>query len=178
VNHPSTNFLIAYALLCAVVALLTLFLFRVVRETLGLLRVLDGPKDGLPGGTPRFTARLAGTRKRMSSSALRGRKSILFFVKPEDRDRSLTLSARGLSQKVNGNLYVVCRGSDQHCGELLREFQPAGVPVILDEAGDIMRSFQVSTTPSAAQLDVFGNVVRFGIQVVEPVTSPQKGELT
>jgi hypothetical protein len=77
----------------------------------------------LPPGTsiPSFRAPVLGRRESLTPAQLQGHNSILMFVGPDTpvSANNIAMSMHALWHKSDGNLYVVCRGTDIACQRLL-----------------------------------------------------------
>lgn len=135
----------------------------------------------LPSGTlaPVFTARVGGTGRLVSLSDLKGHSTILLFVSPGESSSpfyaKLSAGTHALWHKADGHLYIVCRGGEQPCHQIMVDHQVEGfsrghVPMILDEGGYIAERFLVSSTPQAVMLDEDARIIRYGSPLLEEVT--------
>jgi hypothetical protein len=173
---PPTKMLFAlsYALLCGLVVLETTVLQKALRETVMFKRLYAefSPKQFSKGmSAPEFTASVMGTSKTLSMSQLKGRSAILLFVSGEEISSPLydNLAAviHAFWHRVNGNVYLVCSGGEELCGQLARNHQVRGfaadqVPVLLDEGGRIARNFLVNSTPQSVMLDQDARITLYG----------------
>ena len=69
--------------------------------------------------------------------------------------------------KVEGQLYVICKGTAKSCRRLVNqhlvaEFTEDQIPVALDSDGKITASFRIQNTPQAIELDANSRVLRYG----------------
>jgi hypothetical protein len=117
---------------------------------------------------PEFSVPLLGTDRILTRADLEGRETILLFVSPADADlpayRQINPVLTSMWETVEGELYLVCNGTRDGCERFIGS---GPVKAILDEDGQIARSFQVKKTPRAVHLDEETRVVRYG-EPVEP----------
>jgi len=162
-------FALSYAMLFGLIAIETTVLRKALRETVILKRrYTDFSFKGNPEhsakrtSAPEFTASVIGTHNTLSTSQLKGRPTILLFVSGEEfsspLNDNLAAVIHAFWHKVNGNLYLVCSGSEEGCHQfarnhLVRGFAADQVPVLFDEGGRIARNFLVNNTPQAVMLD-------------------------
>lgn len=133
--------------------------------------------SGVPA--PRFRASTLTPRKIYRLTQSQGYASILFFVTPSDNLSELYASLgsvlHALWHRVEGHLYIVCRGDTSVCGRFVSK-DLSGFPrdkVLLDEKGNIARRFRIFATPRAVEIDPQLNVKRYG----EPFgDTPSSGE--
>jgi hypothetical protein len=170
-----TLFDLSYSLLCLLVLLEAVVIRRALREMLRYKQLyidsgLYESYDALPVGTPApsFSASLAGTREIFQTDELKGRCSILLFVTPGDRllQPEISVAVRALWHRLNGRLFVVCRGGEPECmkaiGAPASVFRTHPVKVILDHTGHIARNFRIQHTPQAIELDEIAAIKRYG----------------
>jgi hypothetical protein len=174
-------FAFSYVLLCVLVVLQALALREALRRAARLSKLYSEAEDrqkqevsaysewAVPAGTrvPEFSAPLLGTDGIVTRSDLEGRETILLFVSPADAFSSarhriyheMTYAFRSMWETVEGEVYLVCKGSREECERLT-----AGSPArsILDEEGRLFDSFLIDRTPRAVQLDEEARVTRFG----------------
>jgi hypothetical protein len=171
----------SYVLLCVLVVLQALALRETLRRAAKLSKLYPeseerqkeeasaGSEWVVPAGTrvPEFSAPLLGGDGIVTRADLEGRETILFFVSPADAASSArhrfyheaSKAFRSMWETVEGELYVVCKGSREECERLT-----AGSPArsILDEEGRLFDRFLIDRTPRAVQLDEKVRVTRFG----------------
>jgi hypothetical protein len=167
-------FALSYALLCALVVIEAMLLREVLRRAAWLKRFYaDSPRGnrmGLTGGgrAPDFLARVLDTDRVLTTSDLEAHETILMFLSTAESSsplyRHLKAAIHALWHDVEGWLYIVCRGSEDACRHLARDVCPAGheVPVLLDEGGQMARSFFVDATPKALRFDEDIRLTRYG----------------
>ena len=180
----------SYVLLCALVVLQALALRETLRRAARLNELYSEAEARkkreaskrsewvVPTGTrvPEFSAPFLGTDGIITRADLEGRETILFFVSPADAFSSArhhfyheTAHAfQSMWDTVDGELYVVCKGSREEC-ERLTEGNRARS--ILDEEGRLFDSFFIDKTPRAVLLDEQARVIRFG----EPEAAQRAG---
>jgi hypothetical protein len=166
---------ISYVFLCCFCLLESLILGRVLHKT-SLLQKRYGHFSraaewhGLPLGTdsPKFSLPLLESGKRLGSSDLKGRLSVLFFVSPQDSNTSshtsLAAAVHAVWHRTEGGVYLVCAGDSESCG-FFRDQYLNGFPeskIICDVAGVLARGFQIDGMPEAVELDEDARVKRYG----------------
>lgn len=175
-------FAFSYVLLCVLVVLQALALRATLRRAARLSKLYsetearkkqeEAPAKStwmVPPGTrvPEFSAPILGTDGIMTRADLEGRETVLFFVSPEDaysptRHRyyhEISNPFQSMWETVEGELYVVCKGSREECERLI-EGNPARS--ILDVEGRLFDNFLIDRTPCAVLLDEELRVTRFG----------------
>jgi hypothetical protein len=113
------------------------------------------------------------TGKSLSISNLKGHRSTLLFVSPEEVSplyENLDIGIHAMWHETDGHVYLVCNGSEEACRQLASDYRVEGfaedqVPVILDEGGRLARSFLIDGTPQAVSLDSDLQVRRYGYPV-------------
>lgn len=159
-----------YAVLWGLVLLQALVLREMLRETVWLERLVQGfgrKTENLPAGTPapEFELPVLGEGRTLGPSDLAGDESILLFVEPSaavsPAYASLDDGIHGLWHKVDGRLYMVCRGSEEECRRFVAD-RPFRVPVLVDERGRLGTAFRISVTPNAVRLDADVRVASYG----------------
>jgi len=119
---------------------------------------------------PEFTAPLIGTTGFLTKHQLRDRAAILLFVSTLEDSllyQQLALAIHAMWHKMEGQLYVICKGTAESCRRLVNqhlvaEFSEDQIPVALDSDGKITESFRVQSTPQAIELDANSRVLRYG----------------
>jgi hypothetical protein len=149
---------------------------KVLRQAIWIEQQLDGWKQAVSGlpevRVPQFTANILGTAMTVTDMDLRGRETILLFVKPSDGERDIQLrtTVHAFVHKVGGNgVYVVCTGTTEAChtiaGDLTSHHRGEPSPcVLVDADGELADLFRVSRTPIAVGLDGEGRVGKIGEQ--------------
>jgi hypothetical protein len=177
-------FTISYVLLWGLVVLETLLLREILRKTIRFKRLyadFTGDEQGQKSLKLRAGARVADfsapmldTDKHLTISDFEGHPSILLFVRPETSPsyKNLPAAIHGMWQKSDGHLFLICGGNEAACRQLIRDNPVWGlsgdqVPVVLDEAGRIAKSFFIDSTPQAVMLDEDFRVIRYGYPVPE-----------
>jgi hypothetical protein len=172
---------LSYVLLCVLMVLQALALREALRRAARLSRLHSESEDSnkqetsgnsdwhVPSGTrvPEFSAPLLGTDGILTRADLEGRETILLFVSPTDAFSSarhqiyhqLTHAFHSMWETVEGEVYLVCKGSREECERLI-DGSPARS--ILDEDGRLFNSFLIDKTPRAVHLDEEARVTRFG----------------
>ncbi|HKN70852.1 MAG TPA: hypothetical protein VJX30_07480 [Terriglobales bacterium] len=171
-----TTFAISYAVLWGFVVLEAVVLRETLRRTLWFTRRYSVSTQkielvGLPHGAaaPDFSARLLGTGKMLRKAELEGHSTILLFVSPTNTslpDHKLAVALHVWWHRVDGHIYLICIGSEQACCQHGRDLQIHGsgdlTPMIVDEDGQIARSFKIDDTPVAVELDEDLRILRYG----------------
>jgi hypothetical protein len=174
-------FAISYGLLCALLLLQGLVLYVALRRAARLSRLYSMMEDRqrqeaaanplwyLPVGTqlPEFAAPVLATNRILTDADLRGHETILLFVSTADawslarHDKYHQMGPAFMSmwERVEGEVYLVCRGNRQDCERLVDGSQ---AKAILDETGVLFRSFSIDRTPRAVELDEEMRVTRYG----------------
>ncbi len=171
-------FAFSYAILSSLVVLEALLLREALRGTMRLERLLAdfGRRDTrqqLPIGmlAPEFSAPVLGTGRTLRTSDLKGRSTILVFVSTAEAEsrsyQKLAVGIHALWHKAEGNLYLVCNGAEEECRRFAADHHLGGfghdeVKVVLDEGARIARSFLITGTPQAVELDYDARVARYG----------------
>jgi len=169
--HPV--FVVSYVLLFAVVAFEALVLRESLRRV-ALLRVfsMDFDRDLKParlaGGSkaPPFSVRFMGSDRRLTLSHIEGDETIMLFVSPREAAspgyRHLSTAAHAMWHQVEGRLYVVCSGNEGECQNFVHAAELTGNSILIDEAGEMAKSFLVTKTPRALRFDEEGRLTRYG----------------
>lgn len=176
-------FTISYGLLWGLIVLETLLLRQILRKTIRFKQIYTdvfGTEQltKLNPGTQvtDFRARMPGSNTDLTMSDFLGHEAIFLFVSPEAAPSYHNLSAAvyGMSQKVEGNLYLVCKGDAAGCRQLLRDngISENHFPLLLDRDGNIARRFLIDSDPEAVILDDQFRVVRYG----HPVPPQHNGD--
>jgi hypothetical protein len=173
-------FAVSYVLLWALVVIETVLLREVLRRTIWFRRFHDefsrgskGPVGkSLPQGSraPEFSAPLLGTEMFLRSSDLKGNPSILLFVSAEEESphyKNLAIAIHAWWHEKNGHVYLVCKGSEEGCRQFAHDYcsqwlEEHRLPVLLDEDGQIARSFLIEEMPQAVSLDSETRIDRYG----------------
>jgi peroxiredoxin len=117
---------------------------------------------------PRFTA-LDVSGASLDNEILAGRASALLFVTPDCTSCIATLDeVAALRAKVDGNVIVVCRASQEQCAQLRATYGLENVPVIVDEDLEISELFDVQLAPTAVLVSRSGRILTYG--------QPMRGE--
>ncbi len=173
-------FAFSYVLLWGLIVLQAILLQEVLLKTVKYKRLATSIKrnssveeiswlrKGAP--IPEFTAPLIGTTGFLTKAELKGQRTILLFISTlEDSPlyHKLSLAIHGMWHKVEGQLYVICRGTAESCRRLVNqhlvaEFSEDQIPVALDSEGQITESFRIRSTPQAVELDADSRVKRYG----------------
>src|SRR5687768_6881878 len=118
---------------------------------------------------PEFTAPLANTTGSLTNAQLKDRPAILLFLSTlEDSGvyQMLAPAVHTLWHKMEGQLFVICRGTADSCRRLVKEHLftecTENISVALDSDGEITASFKVQRTPQAIELDAHSRVLRYG----------------
>ncbi len=174
-------FAISYGLLCALLFLQGFVLCVALRRAARLSRLYSLMEDRqrqdaatnppwyLPVGTqlPEFAAPVLATNRILTDADLRNHETILLFVSPADA-RSLARhhnyhqigpAFMSMWERVEGEVYLVCRGNRQDCERLVDGSQ---AKAIWDETGVLFSTFSIDRTPRAVELDEEMRVTRYG----------------
>jgi hypothetical protein len=165
----------AYVALVGLIISETFVVRYALRETLWFKRFLIGSRKRrrLPTGTPApdFSARILGQSSSVDTSQFQGYQTMLLFVTPDDAlspyYEHLTAVIHALWHKVQGHLYLICRGNDKSCERLVREHTVAGLSLhsytaLIDADGQIMEKFLIDWTPQAVLLDSDTRISKYG----------------
>lgn len=173
-------FVFSYVLLWSLIVLQAILLREVLLKTVKYKRIATTIKPNsnveellwLRQGSPipEFTAPLANTTGFLTNAQLKGRPAILLFLSTlEDSTlyQMLAPAIHALWHKVEGQLFVICRGTADSCRRLVKEnivteCTEDKIPVALDSDGEITASFRVQRTPQALELDADSRVLRYG----------------
>lgn len=159
-------FALSYGFLCVVFLLETAVLREAVRKAAWFQRFyadFDRGEEwhGLEPGTraPRFSLPTLAFGKRLRTSALEGRSSILFFVSAQassaDTYGTLAPALHAWWHRLEGHVYLICTGAREACRRFV-ETHANGFPAertVYDEAGVLTRGFRISNMPQAVELD-------------------------
>lgn len=166
-------FWISFAALWLLVVFQGIVLLGVTR---GLLLVRGSGSDrGVPTPGSLIGTRAPAFRTRdhreqtFDSSTVSGRSHALLFVSPGCAACTLTLAElKSLAGKARGDVYLVCRGTDDECRALARSGED-DLPMLLDASGEISDLYRISAVPTAVLIDehdviqTFGSPMRDGI---------------
>ena len=173
-------FAFSYIALCGLIISQAVVLREVLLRTVKYKRLVTSIKPnsrveeiswlrkGAP--IPEFSAPLVGTTGILTKSDLQNRAAILLFISTlEDSSlyHQLSLAIHAMWHKMEGQLYVICRGTAQSCRRLVNqhlvaEFSEGQIPIALDSDGQITESFRIQSTPQAIELDANSRVLRYG----------------
>jgi hypothetical protein len=172
------TFVVSYSLLWGFTVLETVVLQQLLRRTVWLRRLFMDFRSQrlhshLPTGAnaPHFSAPLLGTNQYVETWDLHGHRTILLFLSPKDASsplyRNLDITLHGMWHKVDGHLYIVCRGSANACLKFANDhnterFAHGRIPIILDEDALVAESFLIKGTPQAVMLDDETRVASYG----------------
>jgi hypothetical protein len=180
-------FAFSYLLLWGLIVLQAFLLREVLLKTVKYKRLLTTAKRNtkaeeislLRKGTPipEFTAPLVDTTGFLTNSQFQGRRTILFFVSTLEHSplyQMLAPAIHAMWHKVEGQVYIICRGTAKSCRQLVNQHlfpdvTEDQIPVALDSDGEITASFRIQNTPQAIELDAKSRVLRYG--------SPEPGSL-
>ncbi|HZM77869.1 MAG TPA: redoxin domain-containing protein [Candidatus Limnocylindrales bacterium] len=161
-------FYVSYAALWLVVVFQSLVLLGLVRT---VYRLNAHPS---PDGSATTSGHLVGQRipdftavdvsgNIFDHESLAGRVSALLFVTPDCRSCMATLAeVSALRLKVNGNLIIVCRAGSQECKLLQETYNLENVPVVIDEAHELSKLFDVHGSPTAVLVGASGVIQSYG----------------
>ena len=176
-------FVVSYVVLWMVVVLESLLLREVLRGTVKFKRLreeLSSRKRWSPASmtAPDFTVPILQTGKSLTTSDLKDQLSMLVFISAAHTSpfyASLNFALRGMWNKVQGHIYLVCHGNEASCGQIAKDYAlfehtKDEVPILLDEDGKITAAFGITSTPQAVELDKDLRVRRRGQPVQdEPI---------
>jgi peroxiredoxin len=179
-------FTISYGLLWGLIVLETLLLRQILRKTIRFKQIYadvfgteqDQQFTKLNPGTQitDFRVRTAGSNTDLTMSDFLGHECIFLFVSPKAGPsyRNLSAAVYGMSEKVEGNLFLVCKGDAAKCRQLMRDngLSENQFPLLLDSDGKIARRFLIDSDPEAVILDEEFRVVRYG----HPVPPQHNGD--
>jgi hypothetical protein len=181
-------FAISYAALSGLVVFEGLLLREVLRKSAALKVSLQARRrrlqpDRLPGGTraPDFSAPLL-EGGRFTLSGLEGHESTLMFVNARVGEAAryphLATALHAMWHRVEGQCYVLCHGNEQECRNFMADAQLSAynMAVVVDEGGEIARSFLIETTPQAVELDEDLLISRYGSPESDHETREPEGE--
>lgn len=161
-------FYVSYAALWLLVIFQSLVLLGLVRTVyrLNVRPSPDGPAvvgENLVGQkAPDFTA-VDVSGNVFDHESLAGRVSALLFVTPDCASCMATLAeVSALRLKVNGNLIIVCRAGSQECQRLQQTYSLEDVPVVIDEAHELSKRFDVHASPTAVLVGASGVIQSYG----------------
>lgn len=174
-------FAISYGLLCALLLLQGLVLYVTLRRAARLSRLYSiveererreaatNPPWLIPVGTelPEFAAPVLSTNRILTDADLKGHETILVFISPADASslsghqnyHLLVPAFISMWERMEGEVYLVCRGNRQDCERLVDGSQ---AKAILDETGVLFSRFSIDRTPRAVELDEQLRVTRYG----------------
>ncbi|HXF97510.1 MAG TPA: redoxin domain-containing protein [Gaiellaceae bacterium] len=120
---------------------------------------LDGSGDLVGSSAPSFETRdISGVA--FDSAELEGMAHALLFVSPRCRSCAATPEEmRVLEWKAEGEVLVVCRGSDDDCAQFAATHD-LHARVLIDDAFEISREYRITSVPTAVIIDS-SNTVRF-----------------
>lgn len=172
-------FAFSYVLLWGMIVLQAILLREVLLKTVKYKRIattikpnsnveeLSWLREGSP--IPEFTAPLANATGFLTNAQLKDRPAILLFLSTLEDSTLYQMLAPAIHaqwHKVQGQLFVICRGTADSCRKLVKEnlFTECteNIPVALDSDGEITASFRVQRTPQAIELDANSRVLRYG----------------
>jgi hypothetical protein len=179
-------------LVCLVLIWLQFFFIRQALREVSWLRQFAGIPSkspsrhrlkGLTAGTPvpHFVGSVLGSGTKFTNRHLKGSPSILLFIEPAPDDsglyRRLALVVGQLSDRVDGNLYLVCSAPREKCqflqsvitAHLATLGDSANFAIIEDPHSLISRAFVVERLPAGVRIGENGLIEQYGfpLEVVE-----------
>lgn len=173
VIDPSILFYTTYTAIAALVLFHTVLLLTLVRSVYALNHALASsnamslPPDMLQGSLPIGSEAPAFAAVDVSGKPFESLShpdpiTAILFVSTSCSSCATTLAEiDAISQRVDDQLVVVCRGTDDECTELSDRYRIA-VPVLVDEQNDIAHTFGVNAVPMAVVLDADGLIEQYG----------------
>lgn len=173
----SAPFDIGLLVLCALVALQTLALKAILRETMWLARLhirpeapADAMEQALGATMPKFSMRVLDSEDFITDRDLRGHFTILLFITRADflRGNEIEFSSMmaGLLTHAEECLYIVCEGDDTDAHWILDrgrlEIYGRCVRVLIDDNARFRSSLRITSTPSCVIFDEDGSLKRVG----------------
>jgi hypothetical protein len=172
-----------FLLLCTLLGLESWALRALLREVLALRRLIGRPSSAdvnigpaLGSPAPVRRARELFTEQFVALGASEKTSTLMYFVNASSilaaRGTGFISSLHAMLHKVEGRVYLVCRGPEATCEELARRHGLSNAPdlrvrVFSDPTGDIARTFSVTVFPSAILIDETGRIAKTGRMVFD-----------
>ena len=170
-----------FIVLTAIVVVESFALSAIVRETLwvkNLFFVENGPLDQivttLGSRIPKFTAKYLGGTGTLSHRTLLGKSTMLLIVEATTcfQYHVFQTILRALLSKVDGNVYVICSGTEKQCQRFFERNQvyqhwKEWIHFVIDANNELTSYFDCENSPLAIHVDQNGIVRKLGSQLLD-----------
>jgi thiol-disulfide isomerase/thioredoxin len=160
------SFVASYGALWLLVVFLTLISIGLLREVTELRRAWGGlsPASALRRGelAPHFSARVAGSERRITQEYFVGRTSVIVFLTPHcGTCLELAPSIRSLPIDASISKLAVCKGTEDDCAVFLTLLGD-DIPLLVDTNGEIGEVYGLLGYPAAFVVNAQRRLLRFG----------------